>query len=41
MKHRQAKAIDKTLMWFTRAIFAYLVIWGFISYLRTEWMMWR
>lgn len=41
MKHKQTKAIDRTLTWFTRAIFLWLVLWGFMSYLSTEWMMWR
>lgn len=32
---------DKVLMWFTRAIFLYLVVSGFALYARQEWMMWR
>lgn len=36
-----SKAMDRVLTWFTRALFLYLVMAGFVLYTRNEWMMWR
>lgn len=38
MRHR---GLDRILIWFSRAIFLYLVIFGLLLYARQEWMMWR
>lgn len=32
--------VSLVFTWFTRAIFTWLVLWGFLVYLRYEWMMW-
>lgn len=37
---RKTTWLDLTFTWITRAIFVWLVLWGFLVYLRYEWMMW-
>ncbi len=39
MKRKRGNGIDRVIVWFTRAVMVYLLVWGAWLYIKFEWIM--